>query len=378
MDRRSFILASGTSLALGAHSLTQAAESGTAGNEILIGQSAVLSGPLSPAAVVLQGGVRLAFEEVNAQGGIGGRKLRLIALDDAFDPARAKANYETLVDKENVLACIGGVGAMPTLAGLPVLREAGVPLVGATAVVDSVRDKSAGVAYFTRSTQLREAESLVQHLATLGLRRIAVAHIGTPGGLEVLSQIKSVGDKLKVEVVGAAAVAPDGSTLEAAGKALAQLQAQAVIMFLTAAAGAGVIKAVLASGSSPNFYGMSILAGDVAAKLLGDQSRGLAISEVTPYPWDGANADALQYRRAADKAQVPVGYHSYEGYIAARVLALAIREAGRDLSRARLHASLARLRMRFAGIDIDFNGGRTTGTHFVELVRVRNDGRYVR
>lgn len=375
MDRRSFLLATG---AAGASCLAQAAETGSAAGDIAIGQSAVLSGPLSPAAIVLQSGVRLAFDEVNAQGGIGGRRLRLIALDDAFDASRAQANYQTLVDKENVLACICGVGAIATLAGLPVLRDAGVPLVGATAVVDSVRNKSEGVAYYTRATQLREAEALVQHVGTLGQQQIAVAHLGTPGGQEVLAQIKAVGEKFKVQVVGSAAIAPDASNLAEAARTIAQLQAKALIMFLTAAPAAALMKAVAAAGSLPSCYGMSILAGDVAAKLIGNPYRGLAISEVTPYPWDGANTDAIQYRRAAEQAKVPVGYHSYEGYISARVLIQAIRQAGRDLSRARLHASLARLRMRFAGMDIDFNGDRTTGTRFVELVRAREDGRYVR
>ena len=379
VDRRTFLITAAAA-SMGAPSLAQAAPaSGNASAaEIAIGQSAVLSGPLSPPALVLQSGVRLAFEEANGQGGIGGRKLRLISLDDAFDAERALANYRTLVGKENVLACIAGVGAIATTAGLPLLREAGVPLVGATAVVDSVRAKSEGVAYYTRATQMREAEVLVQHLATLGQNRIAVAHLGTPGGLEVLSQIRTVGEKYQVQIAGSTAIAPDGSNLAAAAREVAALQAHAVILFLTAAHAPALIKAVTAAGSVPSYYGMSILAGDVTAKLLGDQYRGLAISAVTPYPWDGANADAQQFRRAAEQAKVPVGYHSYEGYIAARALIQAIRQTGGELSRARLHTSLSRLRMRFATMDIDFNGDRGTGTRFVELVRARADGRYVR
>jgi branched-chain amino acid transport system substrate-binding protein len=338
----------------------------------------VLSGPLGPSVQVMQAGARLVFDEVNTQGGIAARKLKLIALDDAFDPAKAQSNYETLIQKHNVLACFLGVGAASTLAGLPQLRSSGTPLVGATAVVDSVRDKSEGVAYYTRARQQREATALLRHLHTLGIRRVAVGHIGTPGGQEVLAQVRQAAEKSDMSLVGAAAVAPDASNVAAAGQALSQMQAQAVILYLTAAPAAGLVKAVWANGGAPSFYGMSILAGDVAAKLLGEQSRGIAISQVTPYPWDAADADANRYRQAAEAAKVPVGYHSYEGYISARVLVQAIRLAGRDLSRASLHASLRKLKTRVATLDIDFSAGRNTGSEFVELVQVRSDGRYVR
>jgi len=353
-------------------------EPGAVADTINIGQSAVLSGTLGPSVQLMQAGARLVFDEVNAQGGIADRKLKLIPLDDAFDPAKAQANYQTLIQKHNVLACFCGVGAAATLAGLGPLRASGTPLVGATAVVDSVRDKSEGVAYYTRASQQREARALVRHLATVGIQRIAVGHIGTPGGEEVLSQVKDAAAKSNITVVGAVPVAPDASNTAAAGKSLAQLQAQAVILYLTAAPAAALVQAVWASGAAPSFYGMSILAGEVAAKLLGEKSRGIAISQVTPYPWDGAEADAIRYRQSAEKAKVPVGYHSYEGYISARVLVQAIRLAGRDPTRAGLHASLRRLKTRVATLDVDFSSGRTTGVEFVELVQVRSDGRYVR
>jgi branched-chain amino acid transport system substrate-binding protein len=379
MDRRSFVRATGAGVALGCASLARAAfDPAAAGDVIAIGQSAVLSGPLAPSVQMMQAGARLVFDEVNAQGGIADRKLKLIALDDAFDPAKTQANVQALIQKHNVMACFCGVGAATTLAALPHLRSSGTPLVGATAVVDSVRDKSEGVAYYTRASQQREASALVRHLHTLGMRRIAVGHFGTPGGEEVLAQVRQAAEKSDMTVLGAAPVAPDASNAAAAGKALSQMKAQAVILYLTAAPAAALVQAVWAEGGAPSFYGMSILAGDVAAKILGAQSRGIAISQVTPYPWDAADPDANRYRQAAEAAKVPLGYHSYEGYISARVLVQAMRLAGRDLNRASLHANLRKLKTRVATLDIDFSGGRSTGSEFVELVQVRSDGRYVR
>ena len=377
MHRRDFLRAAATAVAAPSAFAARTGEPGVTDTEILLGQTAVLSGPLAPGALAMQGGAKLALEEINAKGGIAGRKLRLLALDDAFNPATAAANYEALVKQHQVFACLQGVGAAATLAGLPVLKEGNVPLIGATAVVDSARGKLQGIAYFTRASQQRECEALVLHLRTLGIRKVALACIGTPGGQEVLGQVQASIQKQELELLGSAAIAPDGSNAIEAGKAVAQLKAQATLMFLSGPAAAAFIKSALANGSAPAFYGMSILAGDVTAKLLGDQSSGLAISQVTPYPWDAANNDANQYRKVAEKALVPVGYHSYEGYLSGRVLVEALKSTGRDLTRARLHAALRSLKTRIGGVDFDFTG-QHTGSRFVELVRVRPDGKFVR
>ena len=377
MKRREFALAAAASF-IGARAFAARTEPGVTDTEILLGQTGVLSGPLAPGALALQGGARLAFEEANARGGVSGRKLRLVALDDGFDPARAQANFKALVQEHRVFACVLSIGAMTTLAGVPVLREQDVPLIGPVGVVDSAREKTAGIAYYTRASQKRESDSLVSHFGVLGLKRVAVAYLATPGGQEVLGQVQAALKTQGLELVGSAGVAPDGSNASDAGRTLAGMNAQAVILFLSGPAAATLMKAVWDKGAAPNFYGMSILAGDVTARLLGEQSKGLAVSQVTPYPWDAANPDANQYRKACENGQVPVGYHSYEGYLAGRVTIEALRQAGRDLTREKMHASLRKLKVRVGGMDVDFTGGRATGTQFVELVRVRNDGKYVR
>jgi branched-chain amino acid transport system substrate-binding protein len=377
MKRRNFLLAA-TAGSLGAPVFAVRTQAGVTDSEILLGQTSVLTGPLSPGALALQAGARLAFDDANARGGVNRRSIKLVSLDDGFDPARAKANYQALIEEQQVFACVLGVGGLTTLAGLPLLKERNVPLIAPTAVVDSVRDKSEGVAYYTRASQQREADALAAHFGTLGYQRVALVHLATPGGQEVLAQVQAAAQKRGLNLVGAVPVTADGSNAADAGRALAALNAQAVVLFLSGPPAATLIKAALEKNASPSFYGMSILAGDVTMKLLGDRSRGLAISQVTPYPWDAANVDANQYRKACEKAQVTVGYHSYEGYLAGRITVEALKQAGRDLSRERLHAVLGKLKMRVGGMDVDFSNGRNTGSQFVEMVSVRQDGKYVR
>jgi ABC-type branched-subunit amino acid transport system substrate-binding protein len=128
------------------------------------------------------------------------------------------------------------------------------------------------------------------------------------------------------------------------------------------------------------FYGMSIVPGDLTAKLVGAQTNGLAISQVVPYPWGEVEPLAREFRQLADSNKVPVGYLSYEGYVNALVMIEALKRAGRDLTRARLHAALRSLKLRLGGMDIDFtvaNAGNT-GSRFIEMVRVTKEGRFLR
>jgi ABC-type branched-subunit amino acid transport system substrate-binding protein len=126
------------------------------------------------------------------------------------------------------------------------------------------------------------------------------------------------------------------------------------------------------------FYGMSIVSGEVVAKVLGERSRGLAIAQVMPFPWSQVDSDIGAYQKAVAAAKQEPSYYTLEGWINAQVMIEALKRTGRDLTRAKLLATLRALKMRVAGLDLDFASGDIAGSRFVELVQVRQDGRFVR
>lgn len=162
------------------------------------------------------------------------------------------------------------------------------------------------------------------------------------------------------------------------GYAVAEGQPQAVLMYLGGVLPGELMKASWAIGTHPMFYGMSIVAGEVTAKVAGAQARGLAVSKVVPYPWGQADPLVRGYRSLAEARQVPVGYYSFEGYLNGLLLLEALKRCGRELTRARLHATLRALKLTLAGMHLDFTSGGHTGSRFVELVQVSVDGRFVR
>ncbi|WP_260685137.1 ABC transporter substrate-binding protein [Variovorax sp. KBS0712] len=355
-----------------------AAENGVSDGEIVLGHTGILSGPLGVPIKVVMAGAGLAFDAVNAQGGLAGRKLKLVSLDDELKPEKAVANYEKLLAEHRAFAFFGCVGSGTTAAAAKVLGQSGAPMVGGYAVSDSAREKVAGAGYFVRATFAREAQALVQHLSTIGVSRIAVAYLDNPGGAEVARLVEAALDTLKLKPVAAVPVKGDGTTNESAGKALAESKAQAVLMYLGGGIGGEVMKSAWTAGGRQMFYGMSIVPGDVTAKLVGDKTSGLAISQIVPYPWSEVDATAREFRQLAERAKVDIGYLSYEGYVNALVMIEALRRTGRDLTRAKLHATLKAMKLRIGNMEIDFTGASNTGSRFIEMVRVTKEGRFLR
>jgi branched-chain amino acid transport system substrate-binding protein len=91
--------------------------------EIVLGMSTVLSGPAADLANEVRQGVLAGLERVNRAGGVHGRKLRLVVLDDGYEPARTALNMRKLIDKENVLAVIDNVGTPTAIASIPIVNE---------------------------------------------------------------------------------------------------------------------------------------------------------------------------------------------------------------------------------------------------------------
>ncbi|HEX3140097.1 MAG TPA: ABC transporter substrate-binding protein, partial [Rhizobacter sp.] len=325
MQRRPLVMATALSALFPA-----ARAQSPAAPEIVLGHTGVLGGPLGVPVKTMLAGAELAFGEINAQGGVAGRKIRVVSLDDELKPDKAVANYEKLLNEHKAFAFFGCVGSGTTAAAAKVLKESGAPLVGGYAVADSARDKTLGSAYYVRTTSGREAEALVQHLNTIGISKIAVAHLDNPGGAEALKLISAALAVRQQQPLAAAGVKGDASNAAAVAATLAASQPQAVIMYLGGALGGELMKAMWALNSHPAFYGMSIVPGEVIAKVVGPKARGLAISQIVPYPWNEVDTLTREYRRLAGAAKVPVGYYSFEGYMNALVLLDALKRSGRD------------------------------------------------
>ena len=122
------VIAAATALATGpALSQTKVTNQGVTPTEIVVGTHQDLSGPIKVWGVPVLNGMKLAVEDINAKGGVLGRKIRLIAEDSAYDPKKAVLASQKMVEKDKVFAMIGPMGSPTVLAAQDILFEAGVP-----------------------------------------------------------------------------------------------------------------------------------------------------------------------------------------------------------------------------------------------------------
>src|ERR1700676_5739319 len=95
---------------------TKVTNQGISDNEIMVGTHQDLSGPIKVWGVSVANGMKLAVEEVNAAGGINGRRIKLIIEDSGYDPKRAVLATQKLIDRDQIFSMIGPMGSPTVLA----------------------------------------------------------------------------------------------------------------------------------------------------------------------------------------------------------------------------------------------------------------------
>lgn len=105
---------------------TKVTNEGISASEIVIGTHQDLSGPIKGWGVPVSNGMKMAVEEINAAGGVNGRKLRLVIEDSGYDPKRAVLATQKMVERDKVFAMVGPMGSPTVLAAQDILLDAGV------------------------------------------------------------------------------------------------------------------------------------------------------------------------------------------------------------------------------------------------------------
>src|SRR5207247_6250125 len=105
---------------------TKVTNEGISPTEIVIGTHQDLSGPVKGWGVPVSNGMKMAVEEINAAGGINGRKIKIIIEDSGYDPKRAVLASQKLIERDKIFAMVGPMGSPTVLAAQDILLDAGV------------------------------------------------------------------------------------------------------------------------------------------------------------------------------------------------------------------------------------------------------------
>src|ERR1700733_5031023 len=179
-------------LALLLASPVQAGEVGLMPDRILFGQVAVMSGPSSALGLKMRQGILAAFAEVNAKGGVHGRKLELISRDDGYDPDRSVVQTTRLIEEDKVFALIGAVGTPTTSVTVPIAKARNVPFIGPFTGAEFLRAPDLHNVVNIRASYGAEAEAWIKHLTEdLHLKNIAIFYQDDSYGRDGLAGVKA-------------------------------------------------------------------------------------------------------------------------------------------------------------------------------------------
>lgn len=346
--------------------------------QILIGQTAGFTGAVAAGVKETTDGAKLYIDAINAKGGIAGQKIELISLDDKFDPKLAAENARKLIEEQNVVALFLNRGTPHSEAILPLLDKYGIPLIAPSTGAMSLHQPVKKHVFNVRATYQREAEKAVTHLASIGITKIAVVHVDDSFGLDGLAGAQKGLATAKLTPVVLEKFDRSKPDFSKIAPAVNQAGSQAVLLIASGSAVVDGVKALRAAGSAAQVVTLSNNASGGFIKSLGENARGVIVSQVFPQSISyGLVKEAQDMARAKGAADVSPAM--LEGYAAAKVLVEALRRAGPKPSRERIQAALEGLgKFDIGGLEVNFSPQDHTGLDFADLSIITSDGRFRR
>jgi ABC-type branched-subunit amino acid transport system substrate-binding protein len=355
-------------------------ELGVSDDAILFGQAAALEGPSSALGQGMRQGILAAFAEINAAGGVHGRKLELVSRDDGYDPDRSVVQTKKLIEEDQVFALIGAVGTPTAVATVPISSARNVPFIGPFTGAEFLRARELRNVVNIRASYGAEAEAWIKHLTEdLHFTNIAIFYQDDSFGRDGLMGVKRALDKRGLELSAEGTFERNTRAVGSALRMLKRAEPQAVVMVGTYGPCAEFIKLAHKAGFRPTFVNISFVGANALAKELGTAGEGVVVSQVVPFPWDTSLkvvADYQAAQRALDISLTPE-FVSLEGYLSGRLAAAALQMAGPNPTRANLLRVIDDVgRFDISGSIITFGSKMQEAPPKVFLTVIQKDGSF--
>ncbi len=346
--------------------------------DILVGRSSALSGPMAPFLQPLHEAHEAAIEDFNAQGGIGGRKVRLVTLDDGFDPKRTLENARRLVEQEGVVALFAQAGTSQVLALLPYLERSRTPLISVYTGSPALHAAASPWLFTTSASYADEIGQIVRNLVSIQSTRIGIVHENNDFGRSTLPLVEQAIAAEGATVAGVQAMDSSGKNATEAARALAAAQPQAVVMLAAGPPVVAYVRAHRAHLGVP-LYTLSLGAGAQVIRSLGSDARGLAVARTTPPPRRATTQITRDFQASMKQRGLEPDYDRFRAYLDARALLEGLRAAGPSATGADIARAMEGLgRLDLGGYVYRFGPGERHGSRYVDIAVIGPDGQYWR
>ena len=364
--------------------LALAAASLPAKADLQVAQIAPMSGPIAAEGTAYNLGIRIALDAANARGGVHGKKIALKTLDDEYKPDRTVE----LIRKEGAgetLALLLPIGspAMTKVLKEKVLESVGMPVVGVIPGAEPLRSPMNPFLYHVRAGDLDQYQRIVEHVLTVGMKRIAVVYADIPFGKAGLAAVETL---LKARSLAPTAgiAFPMGAEIDFRGAMdrLRQDVPDVVVLISPMFAAGQFVREYRKAGLTSPIMTLSYGAAEALCSIAGeDKAKGVGVAQVFP----NGNSPTIPVSRRFQEdfkrygpAKVAPTQNHFEGYVTTLVLLDALKRAGPAPTREKLVKALDGMKeIDIGGFTVDFSPGRHTGSRFVDIGIVSNNCRLV-
>lgn len=340
-------------------------------NTILLGQSLPLSGPSAQIGKKYQAGAQAWFNEVNRKGGINGKKIRLISLDDQYEPELTISNTKTLLEEPNLLALFGYVGTPTTKEILPLIEKRKVPLIAPLTGASILRDEKLKMVVNLRASYQMEIDKIVDSLVRNARQKIAIVYQDDAFGKDGLRSSELALKKHGLKPIAIATVQRNSAQIRSALQVLTTSRPNAIIIISTYVSSAALSKELLqrdikAQIMNVSFVGTRALEQSLPVGL----ANSIGVSQVVPFPWDRWIPVVADYQRLmrVNNSSARFGFTSLEGFIAARLITEGIKKVQGPLTKGSLITSLKSIKkVDIGGFQLDLSSNKKQASDYVEL-----------
>jgi branched-chain amino acid transport system substrate-binding protein len=363
------------------------------GKPIYVGQLASATNPLvSAMAGDYVGGIELAFQRINSQGGVKGRPIKLVTIDDNFDANKSVELTEQLVTQNDIIAMAGNMGTMPLLK----LAEQGTlekyslasfaPMTGLQSALDKPN------VFALRASYEDEVLAMLKHSDRIGSKKVVYLYFEAGVGIHLAKLAPDMAKQAKIELLGVKGfpVTKDLALQEAAvAEALKSLDGtlagnlpQSVVLIAIGGAHSEAVKAVRKHYNAQiPIYSLGQINPDALIKDVGIKlATGVMLTQVMPVP-NGIDFSIQReyqidlYRYAKGQSST---YFRMEGYIAGRLVAEMLRRA-KTLTRPNvLQTALQAGEVNIGGYRLAYSPAQRKSLHRVELTMISSNGKLIR
>ncbi len=362
--------------------IASAGKQGISNDEILIGSSSALSGHVGYLGTNYMHGALSFLNKINEEGGVYGRKIRVISYDDRYEPSMAILNTQKLINKDKVFALFNYVGTPTAVKVIPIVERAKIPLIGLFTGADTLRNPIRRYIFNIRSSYYQETEMAVKYFVdNLKLREVTVFYQADTYGADGFEGAKIALRKRGLKPVSSVSYIRGTMDVEKAAEEVLNSGAEAVIMVGTYSPTTKFVKLLKKGDPNLLFHSVSFVGPEEFVRNLEGDTDNVFVTQVVPPPKTSDYLEGVvkfkEYLKESYPDDLP-NLGAFEGFVNAEVLVEGLKRSGRDLNREIFIDSLESIKDFPVDIDasVNFSEGSHQGLNRIYFTSIK-DGVFV-